>query len=341
LERNAIYFPYIEVPRNSWFYRVLLYWNNVSTIIPLEYHNKSKIGPFMYELIEKKLIRPIYPDEMIKKIPKFDEEFINYISSEEYLKEKRLSINKKLKTRDLHFDKIESIKDKLIELDLAKKISSPWYEVEQFTAVRYMAYLASKIGNLPDVNSRPTTDDIKYLNGYASDSFLNGKIRSDIETTRGFLLKELFPSPVGNISPRDIIEFKDENNYELMKCQNKIESFLIDYISTDSEFRKEKYNQFIHDYNEEKDNIIKLMNKHGWEKINFGDFVTYFGLGGGFGASIARSDPAGAITSLSGIVGKSYSDYKKINNFENEKKQIIKNSYTAYAVLYEKEYLNI
>jgi hypothetical protein len=32
----VIYFPYIRVPDNEWFTRVLLYWDQLGTIVPEE-----------------------------------------------------------------------------------------------------------------------------------------------------------------------------------------------------------------------------------------------------------------------------------------------------------------
>jgi len=34
MEANALYFPYIKVPKSAWFTRILLYWDKVGAIIP-------------------------------------------------------------------------------------------------------------------------------------------------------------------------------------------------------------------------------------------------------------------------------------------------------------------
>lgn len=34
MARKVLYFPYISVPESAWFTRVLLYWDEVGSIVP-------------------------------------------------------------------------------------------------------------------------------------------------------------------------------------------------------------------------------------------------------------------------------------------------------------------
>ena len=59
---DVIYFPYIRVPNNEWFTRTLLFWDNIGSIVPMEFmRNREQLGPYMNNLIKEKLVTPIIP----------------------------------------------------------------------------------------------------------------------------------------------------------------------------------------------------------------------------------------------------------------------------------------
>jgi hypothetical protein len=50
---KVLYFPYIRVPDSEWFTQVLLYWDEVGSIVPYEYvYSPEKLGPHMRELVQ-------------------------------------------------------------------------------------------------------------------------------------------------------------------------------------------------------------------------------------------------------------------------------------------------
>jgi hypothetical protein len=59
----AIYFPYINVPEKAWFSRVLLYWDEIRSIVPYRYtQDLGHLSPYMAELMEADLVKPIIPE---------------------------------------------------------------------------------------------------------------------------------------------------------------------------------------------------------------------------------------------------------------------------------------
>jgi hypothetical protein len=71
---KVLYFPYIRVPGNEWFTRVLLYWDEVGSIVPSEYiYRPESLGTYMRELVQAQLVRQVLPGDYIPKIPKFKE----------------------------------------------------------------------------------------------------------------------------------------------------------------------------------------------------------------------------------------------------------------------------
>lgn len=59
---KVLYFPYIRVPGNEWFTRVLLYWDEIGSIVPSEYIYRTEVlGNYMIELLQSGLARQAFP----------------------------------------------------------------------------------------------------------------------------------------------------------------------------------------------------------------------------------------------------------------------------------------
>jgi len=60
---QVLYFPYISVPSDAWFTRVLLYWDAVGSIVPAPYADApERLTPYMQDLMAAQMIRPISPE---------------------------------------------------------------------------------------------------------------------------------------------------------------------------------------------------------------------------------------------------------------------------------------
>ena len=45
---SLLYYPYINLPKNNWTIRALLYYDNVNSIVPEQYFNEpERYDPFM------------------------------------------------------------------------------------------------------------------------------------------------------------------------------------------------------------------------------------------------------------------------------------------------------
>ena len=59
---NLLYYPYINLPDTEWTIRTLLYYDNVSSIVPTQYfHEPERYEPFMREAVQNELITPVNP----------------------------------------------------------------------------------------------------------------------------------------------------------------------------------------------------------------------------------------------------------------------------------------
>ena len=63
-------------------YTVLLYWDEVATIVPYDYiHKPEPLGDYMVELLQNNLLRQVIPGQHIHRIPNFTEAFVEFIES--------------------------------------------------------------------------------------------------------------------------------------------------------------------------------------------------------------------------------------------------------------------
>ncbi len=67
LPTGVTYFPYIRIPPDAFMTRLLLYWDDVATIVPdqwayaTEEVHRRKLGDFTYELVEAGLVTMAVP----------------------------------------------------------------------------------------------------------------------------------------------------------------------------------------------------------------------------------------------------------------------------------------
>ena len=64
MANNLLYFPYINVPKNSWTIRSILYWDNVGAIVPQIYKERpNKLERDMLNFVQQDLIQQVFPDK--------------------------------------------------------------------------------------------------------------------------------------------------------------------------------------------------------------------------------------------------------------------------------------
>ena len=87
---RVLYFPYIRVPENKWFTRVLLYWDEVGSIVPSEYVDEPEgLGRYMAALVKEGQVTPVTPGAYIHKVPSFEESFLKMIDNNPVIKGRR------------------------------------------------------------------------------------------------------------------------------------------------------------------------------------------------------------------------------------------------------------
>lgn len=161
MRNNALYFPYIEPPQDSWTTKALLYWDKLSCIVPIDHLSyPEQMSTFMRTLLTEGLVEPVIPAQFIYRVERFDTSFIELIENRFRHLPPRIEHAKAAphRTKRIHVEKLGEIPYFLVQSGLAKQIDEAWYDIEAKTANQFMSYLAACLGAIPDVNATPVTD---------------------------------------------------------------------------------------------------------------------------------------------------------------------------------------
>lgn len=270
---RALYYPYIQVPESPWFTRVLLYWDKVGAIVPYEYiQDPDKLGPYMVGLVREKLVEQIIPGQHLWQVKNFKLAFLEYIDTQDFKTTYRSSWPK------VHMEKLQKIGDELCQRGLAKKQDgklSPWYKVEPRTAARFMAYLASVLGQIAKERFYPITEGSENLS-----PFINKSARLQLRT-RKIILDGILPAPSHEIEPARLSDFKDAHEKELRRFRRQVEDKISELSLIRNKRDRDRRTRDIVEYlRSDVDELANRMSEEKqWPKIGFGDFCAVVGSG--------------------------------------------------------------
>lgn len=276
---NAIYFPYINVPNTDWFFRVLLYWDRVQSIVPHDYvYDLTKLEPHMKGLVESELVEPLLPMNYVHKIPHFSEAFLRYVDGRialEASKENNEAFFVSDHMQLLHIEKLQNIAEELQRRGLAIPTRYPWYGVAPWVADAFMAYLAAALGRLEDINADPVTNNAESFllfnkSAQSKEAVLARKRRSE---TRQIILSNIFPAPRQTIPLNEIINFKKKHGDVLRGFRGVVEKKCIELaIIEDDVLRQEQITHTLREMQQEMDDIARLFRQR-WKHITLGSLV--------------------------------------------------------------------
>lgn len=251
MNRTILYYPTINIPNEKWLRHALLYWDEISSIVPNTYDSRIMDGlsPNIHYLINEGQFRPMQPEDLIIKgdnwqeFEQFRNEFRKIVESEtfqhflqrRYKPFSRIHIDK-VGRRDVamvHGNKTsDSIFHFLEEKGLAKRHDSDheWLFFEKNTAYLYMSLLAKY---LADIDSNQTTIGTDYQ-VYEKFNFKR------VTESEGFpvislSLDNVLPSPKGNVPFERIIDFKRKREQNLLHFKNHLSDFQVKVSQTKSQ----------------------------------------------------------------------------------------------------------
>jgi hypothetical protein len=259
MRRTIMYYPSIAIPDGNWLRKALLYWDEVSSIVPrgVEYDLYSN-SEILAELKNEGQYRPIYPDRLMNSeyFTDFEKECINKIRSYQktlnninnranFRKNPTQLHNEKLINHyDIHRDKISYRMMELLKREEVISAKENWVSLDNDLAAIYMSTLA-KYSALSDVHFTVIgTDQIAAINNIYSIRHLSKK-PWHYKTPVVNLSLNILPTPNNDVSYRKIMDFKMKNRDDLLAFRNIINDFEIQISSCESEYEmKEKSIKF-------------------------------------------------------------------------------------------------
>lgn len=306
MRSNALYFPYIALPQDSWTTKALLYWDKLSSIVPMDHLDRpEQMSEFMRTLLAEGLVEPVIPAQFIHSVERFDASFIELI-------ENRLRRNHRsgsnddtpLRTTRLHVEKLGEIPRFLVQSGLARQIDWAWYDVETTIANQFMSYLAACLGAIPAVNATPVTDRTIFVSSLNPRRLQPARQPLHQHKSREVILRHLLPTPVGPVEIDKLLSFKRRHGHLLPPLRASVEAHCA-FVATlpDANDRIEATEAFLLD-SKQKIAEIKDAMWPTFGKVVFGSLAPLFGAG----LAVQATDPgnkvgyAGAALSLSGAI---------------------------------------
>jgi hypothetical protein len=269
---QLLYYPYINLPNNSWTIKSILYWDQVGIITPQQFiEYPERYDENTRALIQSGLVQQIFPTDYTYRVENFEQGFLRLFQrSLINLENRRWRFDIGDHTR-IHIEKFgRRLMERLVELGVAEILNDEWYLVERLIADKIMLYLATFIAKLG--NFTPATDKVAKLPNLSI-------VRKTWVHRR--LIDELMPYPE-NASPTELYHFKDRYQGELKSFRLLIERLALQ-LSTieDATIRDELIDAHINEINARKEQIAANL-RPSFSKVSFGSICGLAGAVYGF-----------------------------------------------------------
>ena len=291
---HALYYPYINLTNKNWVKHALLFWDNISRIVP------QSIEPMDSEDIikikeESGFINDYYPERWdishtfhdfsreLKPILESNRFFHDRYSEREYhhrqyrrdFQNRRRFFSELVQTNGsyIHVEKMDTrLKEYLFDIGLAipgRNEWEDWIKIDNEIGLLYMTYLAksiSKNNSLPIV----TDIDLSFSASICFESSINSDYNNQFEYKLGNLLIEtIVPKNINNVSLDRILEIRRKYDGERTAFFNEISTLSDTVIGIDN---ANSLNDALHHHSKlilnETRNLEKLYNAHKIETIN-------------------------------------------------------------------------
>jgi uncharacterized protein DUF6236 len=269
---QVLYFPYISVPSDAWFTRVLLYWDAVGSIVPAPYADgPERLTPYMQDLMAAQMIRPISPEAHNGALMEPLQDFFSWLDHDPVIRA-RPPLGERLAMRGetelgtvmhLHTGKLgEVVAEGLMTRGLARATDCEWFEVESLVANRYMVFLATGLGARTQME--PITDQVAALASLAPDPTVSS-VKRVVDEIRPTVLEKVLPAPEAPPPVSELAEFKNEHAELLGPFRRRIESDLRNVALVHDEWaRQEMLKEGEQALSEQVQEIQARMNERHW-----------------------------------------------------------------------------
>lgn len=310
------------MPRTDWTVRSLLYYEQVGSIVPMDYfYDPRKYEPFMKELVQRELVLPISPMEKFSKPWEVCKPFEKYMKTNEFNIKRRRENFKRGKTLDflgnkafwsrIHTNKFDhDLLSNLVDSGLAirEKDSYDWFIVEKKTAGELMMFLASILSK--KIDFLPATD----LKIKSNPFFASKKREIATERKREIILENLIPFPK-EIDLDKLTNFKNKNSGLLKHFKNNVELIALDpKIEVETKIFSEK----IKELEISKEELARKMNESKFGNIFFGTFCGISGAAIGLATAGTTGAIIGGLPAFANAIHSAL-QIEKISDIDNIK----------------------
>jgi flagellar hook-basal body complex protein FliE len=242
MNRTILYYPTINIPNNAWLKHALLYWDEISSIIPQDDNDRFLIdlSPDILYLMDEGHFRPIRPESLIsesenwKAFEEFQNEFKEVVSSPNF--KRVLTAHRAIgKDYNIHRNKVGSLNlskihnnktsdglyDYLESHGLATRENGyEWISFERNTALLYMSLLAKYLADIDNQSTTIGTDKMTY----ESLNFKKARNQNGFPVV-AFNLDSVLPTPKPNVPLEKIIKFKRRRADNLTHFKQTLSTF--------------------------------------------------------------------------------------------------------------------
>jgi hypothetical protein len=330
VRNNALYFPFISIPNTSWTIRTLLYWDRLSSIVPLEYACRpGELDNFMRQLLDAGLVTPVSPAAHLHRLENFESAFSELLDAKLKLLDRSRDGGRPRPRMGIHVEKLGRIPELLIDRGIAEAQGASWYSVDEPVARLFMAYLAVCLGGLDDVDAAPVTNRWEYarLFGYGT-AARRGKA-PEHHHARSQIIECLLPVPDEPVTLSQLVEFKEKHGRLLPALRTKIEAQSAQIaMLLDPEDRADATQDFVNDCRLHVEELCEAM-RFSWKTLAFGTLVPLAGSGLQWASTAPESRMAFAGTALSftAAVFAAFSSIGGLNDIQSRQPL----AYIAYA----------
>ena len=274
MAQTILYYPGINIQDGTWLRNAILYWDEVSSIVP--YENYPDFSSELLYLQELGVYKAIYPKELF--FSEFAEDFCDCIV-------KRISAYDRSKTRTIdnviqnrrvrvhknkiyapvlheliHYGKLPS---KLLDYFTDKKFindynTNGWMEIDSKIAQIYMRTLAEYSIKCSDKDIVLGTDNFTHSREIYYGPFRN---RIDLQTQCCKInIENCLPQPSMDVGFEDILDFKIRRKDELNAFRAKIRELETNIYNADSpELIRHYETQFIEGWQQCSEDFYKVL----------------------------------------------------------------------------------
>ena len=258
MAQTILYYPKIDIQDGRWLRNAILYWDEVSSIVP--YENYADLSPELLYLQNLGIYNAVYPQDLF--FSRFSEEFCDtiikrikhsdysvarnpYSDRNEYVRVHKNKIYAPTLQELIHYKKIPS---KILSFFEEKRFVNDlnvdgWMEIDSKVAQIYMRTLAEYSIKCSDKDIVLGTDTATHNR----EIYSNARNRIDPNTRCCKInIEKCLPQPSMDVSFEDILDFKDRRKDELLAFRSQIRELETNIYNADSpQLIKHYENQFI------------------------------------------------------------------------------------------------